>query len=81
MALFYLLYTCITEKGKSQTKRVKCNFETLSPNHYYRGKTMSITYPMCVFIGIVIQNMKCVHYIIRPFMACMAVPCISHFIL
>jgi len=42
----------------------QCNFVARSCNHCCRGRAVSITYPACVSLALVIQNAMHVHHIV-----------------
>jgi hypothetical protein len=49
------------------------NIEAHSPNHFCRGKAISITYSKCVFVALVILHAKRMCRIILSSVACLAV--------
>jgi hypothetical protein len=55
----------------------KRNIEVRSRNHTCRGKTVSITYSVCVSVALVIQHATRMRGIILSSVACLAVPCFS----
>jgi hypothetical protein len=55
----------------------KCNIEECSQNHCCQGKAISIIYPECMSIALVIQHAKCMRGIILSSVACPALPYFS----
>jgi hypothetical protein len=62
------MYYC--KPSNKRTKNSQCmherNIEACSRNRPCLGKTISITYPKCVFIALVIQHPKRVRHIVFP---------------
>ena len=56
---------------------VQRNVQTRSRNHWFRGKTISITYFECLSVGSVIQHEKHMRRIILSSVTCTSLPCIS----
>jgi hypothetical protein len=56
---------------------VKCYTETSSANHCCSGKAISISYPECVSVALVIQHAKRMRRVILSSVACLVVPYFS----
>jgi hypothetical protein len=56
-----------------QAVYVQRDIEVRSPNQYYRGKAISITYSESVCISFIIQHAKRMRSIVLLFVACLAV--------
>jgi len=67
------------ESKQDGQRKYKRNNEERSRNHCRRGKAISITYPECVSVALVIQQVKRMRHIILSFVACLVLSHISTF--
>jgi len=75
----------IFEKVVQSKTRTQCGYkrnnEARSRNHCYRGKAISIRYSECVSVALFSQHAKCMLRIMLSFVACLAVPYISYYLI
>jgi hypothetical protein len=62
------------EMSKRQAVLHKRNIKVLSPNHFCRGKAVSITFSECASVALVIQQAKRMRRIILSSVARLALP-------
>jgi hypothetical protein len=61
----------ISEACEKHHQNYTRNIEARSRNDRCRGKAINITYPELMFVALVIQHAKRMHYIILPPVACL----------
>jgi hypothetical protein len=61
---------------KQEGMYVQRNIVARSPNHFYRAKATSITYPECVSVALIIQHAKKKR---RVLLSSVASPALQHF--